>query len=105
MDEVDKDSRLIRARPEQTNASIPFPLNRRLDKLVALLQADGKGVYRKDVLAALVLDAPSDLKALSDVYERYRLATVRDAALGTGDESDPDILVLGSRRPGRRPAG
>jgi hypothetical protein len=77
------------------------PISDRLDALVRLAEASGDRTNRKELLAALILEAPSEGATLSDLIRRYRLATVADSRFDDADEDVP--LRVTPRRPGPRP--
>lgn len=81
--------------------AIPAPLNARLDALVARANDAGERTSRKEVLGALLLQAPEDARDLLNAIRRYRLANARDAA-PPGENLD-QFLSGRDRRPGPRP--
>lgn len=77
------------------------PISDRLDSLVALAEASGDRTNRKELLASLILAAPSDGEVLAEVVRRYRRCSVGEARL---DRQDADFEVtVTRRRPGPRP--
>ena len=75
------------------------PLSARLDALVALVEEAGERTNRKELVAALILDATPDRTALAGVLRRYRTATARDTLL----EADPSAAALIFRSPSPGP--
>lgn len=97
----DPDLLLRKAEERAIGVGIPLPLSRRLDALVeAAEEKSGSRVYRKDLVAALVLAASEDPQALADLVATYRTAKVRDA--GLADVPDANVLQLRPPAPGPR---
>ena len=92
----------LRDAPEdQIGISIPSPLNKRLDSLVARTNGAGENTSRKEVLAALLLSAPDREEELVRLLRRYRMAAAAEA-VPAGD--DPDAILSASEsKPGPRP--
>lgn len=97
------DARLSRCERQQISLEIPGPLNERLDELVRLADDEGSETNRRELVSAILLDAPSSQKALARLVRRYRTALVRDAALPGLPIAD--LIELKPRRPGPRPRG
>jgi len=86
---------------DQVGLSIPRPLNARLDALVQRVTAAGENTSRKELLAALLLEASEDPRALAEALRRYRTAEARDVAIpGVPEE---EFLEHQEHRPGPRP--
>jgi hypothetical protein len=83
--------------------AVPVPLSQRLDGLVLRAEEAGARVYRKDLVAALILAAPETPEELLALFTRYRQAKAVDAALVDGDAGD--VLRLERAKPGRRLRG
>lgn len=81
--------------------TVPVPLSQRLDGLVIRAEEAGARVYRKDLVAALILAAPETPEELLALFTRYRQARAVDAALADGEAGD--VLRLERAKPGRRP--
>jgi hypothetical protein len=81
--------------------TIPAPLSQRLDGLVLRAEEAGARVYRKDLVAALILAAPETPEELLALFTHYRQARAVDAALADGEAGD--VLRLERTKPGRRP--
>jgi hypothetical protein len=81
--------------------TIPVPLSKRLDALVQRAEEAGARVYRKDLVAALILDAPESSEELLELFMRYRQAKAADAAFD--DDESAEVLHLERAKPGRRP--
>ncbi len=77
------------------------PISDRLDALVALAEASGDRTNRKELLASLILAAPSDGEDLAEAVRRYRRCSVGEARLD-GRDADTEVTVS-QRRPGPRP--
>ena len=94
--------------PERTIAvKLPAAISDRLDSLVQRLEyADPetrevrRGTSRKELLAALIYNAPADPRELNTKLERYRGARVASTLLRPGKE---DQIRLPGHRPGPRP--
>lgn len=99
--QIDPDEPLRDAEERPIGVSIPVPLSRRLDALVERAASAGPRVYRKDLVAALLLAAPEDPDDLADLVLRFGRAKARDASL-SGDQ-DGTVLELARPKPGRRP--
>jgi len=93
---------ILRGSPEdQIGVSIPSPLNARLDSLVARANRAGENTTRKELLAALILDASDEADLLVEAVRTYRTALAEEAVpSGTGSST---ILGEQQRRPGPRP--
>lgn len=92
---LDPDARLAEVASKQPGLRWPVPIDARLDDLVDYANAAGAATTRQELLAALVLSAPTGPEKLRNAVLRLRTATVREAALG----SDVGEYVI--RRPGR----
>ncbi len=91
----------LRGAPEsQINISLAQVLNARLDALVALAEAAGENTSRKEIISALLLDAPEDGAALAERLRRYRQALQGDAFVAGVDSKL--FLDPGHRQPGPR---
>lgn len=77
------------------------PISDRVDHLVDCVEATGERTSRKEVIAALILDAAVDGSELAARIRRLRLAKVGDAV----DQSRRRRTSLpeGERQPGPRP--
>jgi hypothetical protein len=93
---------LLRDAPDEgIGVTVPAPLSDRIDALVDLLNAAGERTSRKELIAALILDAHPVGEELINTLRAYRRAAVRDALV------DPDrageTILLAPRKPGPRP--
>jgi len=77
------------------------PISDRLDALVSLAEANGDRTNRKELLASLILAAPSATHALVDTLGKYRQTSAGEARLD-GQNTDT-ALTVSPRRPGPRP--
>lgn len=94
--------KLLRDCPEdQIGVSIPAPLSARLDVLVGRANHAGENTSRKEVLAALILDAPEEDDQVVAAVRRYRTASA-DEAVPEGVNADA-VLDPPDRPPGPRP--
>lgn len=88
--------------PEQrVGLALPAVLSDRVDALVALAEAGGERTSRKELIAALILDASSNQDEISTLLRRYRLATVKSALIGDRTPSASSGAL--PRKPGPRP--
>jgi hypothetical protein len=95
-------SDLLRETVERSiGVTVPVPLSQRLDRLVLRAEEAGARVYRKDLVAALILAAPESPAELLALFTRYRQARAVDAALA--DDKAGEVLRLERAKPGRRP--
>lgn len=100
IDRLDLDGRLVEG--EETGAAIDWPvaLHHRVDQLVEEAQSIGERTSRKEIVAALVLAAPTDGNDLSELLRSYRTALTRDALLNA--PSGENVVELRRRGPGPR---
>jgi hypothetical protein len=98
---IDPEELLREAEERQVGVSLPLQISRRLDRLVSLANSEGLRVFRKDLVAALVLAAEEDPKKLADLVLELGKAKNRDAM--APDERRAEILQFDRPRPGRRP--
>lgn len=98
---IDSKSPLRHAEERAIGVAVPRPLSERLDLLVEVLEDAGHRAYRKDLVAALILEAPESASELEGLLRRYRTAKAGAAAIGPASRD----RVLGGRpaSPGRRP--
>lgn len=85
----------------QSCVVLPVLISNRLDRLVKRLERAGIQTSRKDLIAALILEAPEDPEALVKLSLTYGSATIDAAALE--DEPEGTVLNFERHRPGRRP--
>jgi hypothetical protein len=95
---MDPDARLAEVESKQPGLRWPIPIDDRLDRLVGVANDAGTATSRKELLAALVLAAPTAGQKLRNAVVTFRTATVRQAALGgsVGGVGEYEL-----RRPGR----
>jgi hypothetical protein len=87
---------------QQVSISWPTPIDRRLDELVGLARDAARDTNRRELIAALVLAAPTDPTKLDEIVKRYRLAVALDALVRPEVVEDGNVLVLPKHRPGPR---
>lgn len=81
--------------------AFPLPISDRLDALVSFAEASGDRTNRKELLASLILAAPSEGHELVEALRKYRQSSAGEARL---DGRDADTaLTVSPRRPGPRP--
>lgn len=100
----------ITTTPERAIAiKMPAAISDRLDSLIRKLEVvreeSGervveRGTSRKELVAALIYDAPASARRLREKLERYRRAQVASAVLRPTSE---DRVKLPGHRPGPRP--
>lgn len=100
----------VAASPERAIAvKMPAAVSDRLDSLVAKVESvediEGeqvvrRGTSRKELLAALIYDAPNNRKELERKLDKYRRAQVSSVVLRP---KKGDRIVLPGHRPGPRP--
>jgi hypothetical protein len=93
---IDPDALVLNVATKQPGFRWPIPIDARLDGLVGAANAAGAATSRKELLAALVLTAPTRSATLRNTVIKLRVTTVRQASLGG---YDPGQYVL--RKPGR----
>jgi hypothetical protein len=100
-EQIDPEELLREAEERQIGLSLPLQVSRRLDRLVALVNEEGLRVFRKDLVAALILLADEDPKQLMEAVLALGKARNRDA-MAPG-EREAEVLQFDRPRPGRRP--
>jgi hypothetical protein len=92
----------LRECPEHNvGLSLVQPISDLLDLLVSRTEAVGERTSRKELIAALILAAPSDGRKIASLLRRYRLASTGDTGVdSTGNEAPGPSMP---RRPGPRP--
>jgi len=86
-----------------TNIIWPAPIDVRLNALVdrAIQAGEPDTLSRSELLAALVLAAPSEGEELTTILRTYRKAKVAQC-MTAGSTSNGNVITLEARRPGRR---
>ena len=92
---------LRECRESNVGLALAWPISERLDALVTLAEANGERTNRKELLASLILAAPSEGDELVAAVRRYRQSSAGEARLGGGD-ANTEVTVY-PRRPGPRP--
>lgn len=87
----------------ESNVGLAFssPISDRLDALVSLAEGSGDRTNRKELLASLILAAPSAGHELVETLRKYRQSSAGEARLD-GRHADT-ALTVSPRRPGPRP--
>lgn len=96
---IDPDALVMQVETKQPGLRWPIPIDARLDGLVGLANAAGAATNRKELLAALVLAAPTRPASLRNTILKIRVTPVRETGIG-GNDTDRYVL----REPGR-PSG
>jgi hypothetical protein len=92
----------LRECPEyNVGLALVAPISDRLDALVALAESGGDRTNRKELLASLILAAPTDEESLTEAIRKYRRALAGEAQLRA--EATTNDWTLLPRRPGPRP--
>jgi hypothetical protein len=86
--EISPDDRLRHTALYRLTPSIPRPLDSRLDELVERVDAAGERTTRMEIVAALILTAPSSTKDVGALLERYMRAPPVSARRSTRRESE-----------------
>jgi hypothetical protein len=107
--EVSRRAPVVDAPERSVAVKMPAPVSDRLDSLVQRLEVvhdvDGirtveRGTSRKELIAALIYDAPANKRDLAKKLKRYRGARVASTVLGAGTN---DPVMLPGHPPGPRP--
>ena len=93
------DAKLTGCTERTVTLALPGPLNERLDRLVELADEDGARTNRKELLAALLLDAPETPERLAALVKTLRKARARDAAVA---DDLGAVLAFRRHQPGPR---
>ncbi|MFO0617215.1 MAG: hypothetical protein U0414_31755 [Polyangiaceae bacterium] len=102
---IDASERLRDSERWPTSIIWPAAIDERLGALVDLAIEDGgeaERMSRAELLAALVLAAPAEGEALSDLLRRFRRAKVADAVVKRPGDPSTKVIMLRDRRPGPR---
>ena len=100
---IPPDHRLRDCHDRQAGMSWPVPIHARLDELVRLARdGAGRDTSRKELVAALLLSAPSDPDELDAIIRKYRLATAREALVRPEDAEQGNVLRIPRHGPGPR---
>lgn len=92
----------LRSCPERNvGMALCDPISDRLDRLVSLAEASFDRTSRKELLASLILAAPTDGPALVELLRAFRQSTAEQARVDGGESGAP--LTASDRRPGPRP--
>lgn len=75
---IASDERLVNCPESTIGLSLPSPLSERLDQLVGLAELEGERTTRKEVMASLILSAPTDGVVLSESIRRLRHTVVSE---------------------------
>ena len=95
------DARLPEQRECGLGVNVPIPLSERIEKLAELLYVEGHGtVTRKEIVASLLLAAPTNADELAALLRNYRRATVRRAHVGAAPQGN--VVTFPNRQPGPR---
>lgn len=100
---LSRSEKLTASKDRQANVRWPIALDYRLDGLVRRANEAGDKTNRRELLAALLLNADSTADELREMLTTYRRATVGQALLGSADDDGTaDVIAFQSHRPGPR---
>ena len=102
---IDADEPLRHSEKWSTSILWPAAIDERLGALLDLAVdegSEGERLSRAELLAALVLAAPSHGGALSELLRNFRKANVGDAIVTRAGEPRAKVILLRERRPGPR---
>jgi hypothetical protein len=100
---IPPDHRLRACPQRQAGMAWPIPIHARLDELVEIARDQaGRETNRKELVAALLLAAPTEAETLDEIIRRYRLATAREALVKPEHVERDNVLQLPSYGPGPR---
>src|SRR5882762_7480148 len=98
---IDADTLLPNCPEKRIGIALPAPINDRLDDLVGMVEATGDRTSRKELLACLILAAPTTDQDVAEMLHAYRRTPARAARLD--GKSDEATLPIRNHRPGPRP--
>jgi hypothetical protein len=97
----DLDAPVADQRERNLGVLVPVPISERVEALTELLYKEGHGrVARKELVAALLLAAPTDPEELARRLRIYRTARVRATLLT--EPSSENVVSFPARSPGPR---
>lgn len=99
---VDESGTLSAASEYRIGMPVPSPLAGRLEILLQIANAQGSRVTRKELVAALILDAPTGGSELAVKLAKYWHATAVEALIPGHDATPIYSLPYTSRRSSRR---
>lgn len=97
---VDGAERLVASRDKQVGLRLPLAIDQRLDALMARAVDAGERTTRRELLAAIILEAEHTGDELGLLLKKYRRAKVADAIL----DAEPTNVAYISHKPGPRVA-
>lgn len=86
--------------PKKAIFELPFPVDERLELLMEVAGESGYPASRKDIVAALILQASDEGRELGKLLTKFRSAKAKEAEVGT--RPDSTVLVEKVRKPGPR---
>lgn len=98
---VPGDTRLRDSQDKAVSIRWPIALDKRLDDLVDRANASGENTSRRELLAALLLDADHTGEELGYLLRTYRTAAADQAPLEV-DRDDGNVLSFEAHKPGPR---
>jgi hypothetical protein len=109
--EISRSTKVAESPERAIAVKMPAAISDRLDSLVAKTESlesiaghrvVRRGTSRKELIAALIYDAPSSRRDLVEKLDRYRRAQVASVVLRSRSRKD-EMIVLPGHRPGPRP--
>jgi hypothetical protein len=99
--DFDLDAPVAHQRERNLGVLVPIPVSERLETLTDILYSEGHGrVPRKELVAALLLAAPTDPDELATCLRKYRTSRVRDTLVA--EPLSDNIVSFPLRSPGPR---
>jgi hypothetical protein len=98
--QLDANAKASTSVSKSAGISWPFPVDQRLDQLVALANDAGANVRRNELAAAVVAAAPTDPDELLDLMLAWRRRLVRDVVLDIDQAAQ--VVTIQRHPPGRR---
>lgn len=97
------EDRLLEANPKPLGQRVPEPLHERVEQLCELVYEAGepRRPSKMEMIAALLLAAPTDPEELVELVRRYGRARVRDT-LVQAEATSADVINLPDRTSGPR---
>lgn len=98
---ISADALLPQCPEKSVGLALPAPISDRLDELVRLAEAAGERTTRKELVASLILAAPSSGEDVSVLLRTYRRSKARAARIAGSPETE--TIAVRSYGPGPRP--
>ncbi len=92
-------ARLHRCHDVPVGVRWPFPLEQRINELLAMAEEAGEKTNKTELVAAFAYASPSDATSLASVLRSYRIASAADALLAPPADN---VVRLVRKGPGPR---